>query len=68
MSEVARTEGNEGKGERRRGVGAPHCTGEAGEPTQGTPWREGGAGTRNRTEERWKGHRAHKPSQRNSNG
>ena len=36
----------------RREVGAPHSTGEAGEPTRGTRWREGGAGLRNRRRER----------------
>lgn len=34
-------EGNEVKRDGRRGVGAPHSTDEAGEPTRGTPWREG---------------------------
>ncbi len=28
--------------DKRQGVGAPHSTEEAGEPTRGTPWREGG--------------------------
>lgn len=38
---IPRTEGNEGTRDGRRGVGAPHSTDEAGEPTRGTPWREG---------------------------
>ena len=37
-------EGNEARRDGRRGVGAPHTTGDAGEPTRGTPSREGGAG------------------------
>ncbi len=36
------SEGNEARRDGRRGVGAPHSTDEAGEPTRGTPWREGG--------------------------
>jgi len=39
---VLPSEGNEARQEGRQGVTAPHCTGEAGEPTRGTPWREGG--------------------------
>ena len=37
-------EGNEARRDGRRGVGASNSTCEAGEPTRGTPWREGGAG------------------------
>ena len=37
-------EGNEARREGRQGVGAPHTTDDAGEPTRGTPSREGGAG------------------------
>src|SRR5262245_39232070 len=37
-------EGNEARRDGRRGVGAPHSTADAGEPTRGTPSREGGAG------------------------
>jgi len=39
--------GNEARGDRRLGFRAAHSTAEAGEPTQGTPWKEGAAGTRN---------------------
>jgi hypothetical protein len=51
---IPRNEGNEVTREGRRGVGAPHSTDEAGEPTRGTPWREGkqGAGRENRWRER----------------
>ena len=38
------SEGNEARRDGRRGFGAPHTTGDAGEPTRGTPPREGGAG------------------------
>src|SRR3954469_22959007 len=38
------SEGNEARRDGRRGVGASNSTDEAGEPTLGTPWREGGAG------------------------
>src|SRR5512135_3906257 len=38
------SEGNEARRDGRRGVGASRSTFEAGEPTRGTPWREGGAG------------------------
>jgi len=54
----------DGRGE----VGAPHSTCEAGEPTRGTPWREGGAGTRNRWRERCPRGRARISSQRNYSG
>jgi hypothetical protein len=37
-------EGNEARRDGRRGFGAPHSTADAGEPTRGTPPREGGAG------------------------
>ena len=33
-----------------------HSTREAGEPTRGTPWREGSTRTRNRSRERWRRH------------
>jgi hypothetical protein len=49
---VPLSEGNEARREGRQGVGAPRSTAEAGEPTRGTPWREGGAGKRNRWRER----------------
>ena len=54
--------------EGRQEVGVPGSTGEAGEPTRGTPWREGGTGTRERSRERWRRHRAPQPYQRNSGG
>jgi hypothetical protein len=38
---IPRIEGNEVTRDEQRGVGAPHSTDEAGEPTRGTPWREG---------------------------
>src|SRR3954468_9101847 len=41
---VPPSEGNEVRREGRRGVGALHTTVDAGEPTRGTPPREGGAG------------------------
>ena len=41
---VPPSEGNEARREGRQGVGAPHSTAEAGEPTRGTRWREGEAG------------------------
>ena len=56
---------NEARQEKRQGVGAPHSTEEAGEPTRGTPWREGGAGSRNFRRERWSRPQARQPSQRN---
>lgn len=43
---VALSEGNEARGEGRRGVGASRSTVEPGEPTRGTPGREGDAGDR----------------------
>ena len=49
---------NEARGGDDEEVGAPHSTDEAGEPTRGTPRREGGAGSRNRWRERWRRHRA----------
>ncbi len=64
---VSRNEGNEVKRNGRREVRASHCTVKMGEPTQGTPWREGDAGIRNRLEERWQRYRALITSQRNSN-
>ncbi len=36
------SEGNEARRDGRRGVGVPHSTDDAGEPTRGTPPREGG--------------------------
>src|SRR3712207_104160 len=41
---VPPSEGNEARRNGRQGVGAPHTTDDAGEPTRGTPSREGGAG------------------------
>ena len=41
---VPPSEGNEVRRDGRQGVGAPHTTCDAGEPTRGTPLREGGAG------------------------
>src|SRR3954452_2283160 len=38
------SEGNEARRDGRRGFGASHSTDEAGEPTRGTPRREGGDG------------------------
>ena len=49
---VPPNEGNEVRRDEQRGVGALHCTEEAGEPPRGTPWRESGAGTRKRWRER----------------
>lgn len=40
---VPPSEGNEARRNGRQEVGAPRSTDEAGEPTRGTPWREGGA-------------------------
>ena len=40
---VSPSEGNEVRRNGRQGVAAPHSTVEAGEPSRGTPWREGGA-------------------------
>ena len=40
---VSPSEGNEVRREGRQGVGAPHSTVEAGEPSRGTPRREGDA-------------------------
>ena len=53
---------------RAAGIGVPHSTAEAGEPTRGTPWRKGSTGPENRRRERWERHRAHQPSQRNCDG
>src|SRR4051812_38658085 len=39
-TEIPPSEGNEARRDGRRGVGAPHTTGDAGEPTRGTPPRE----------------------------
>src|SRR5918995_1669242 len=41
---VPPSEGNEARRDGRQGVGAPRTTWDAGEPTRGTPSREGGAG------------------------
>ncbi len=49
---VSPSEGNEARREGRQAVGVPHSTAEAGEPTQGTLWREGGIGTWNRWRDR----------------
>src|SRR5262252_8698541 len=38
---IPRSEGNEVTRDGRQGVGAPHSTDATGEPTRGTPWREG---------------------------
>ena len=43
-AEVPPSEGDEARWDGRRGVGALHITRDAGEPTRGTPLREGGAG------------------------
>jgi len=51
-AQVPPSEGNEARRDGRREVAAPHRTDEAGEPTQGTRRREGGAGERNRWRER----------------
>ena len=66
--EVPPSEGNEARREGRSGVGAPRSTAEAGElaprdPAEGRRCRSMG-----RRRERWQGHRALKPSHRNSNG
>ena len=63
---VPRSEGNEATREGWQEVGVLYSTNEAGEPTRGTPWREGGTGTRERSGERWRRHRAPQPYQRNS--
>ncbi len=39
---VPPNEGNEVRRNGRQGVRVPHSTGECGEPTHGTRWREGG--------------------------
>jgi hypothetical protein len=44
---VRPSEGNEVRPEGQQGIGALHSTDEAGEPTHGTPGREGGAGSWN---------------------
>ena len=62
------SEGNEATREGRQEVGVLYSTDEAGEPTRGTPWREGGTGTRERSRERWRRHGAPQPYQRNSGG
>ena len=49
---TAERETIEAKRDGRRGVGAPHCTDEAGTAARATLWREGGAESRNRLEER----------------
>src|SRR5215831_11735114 len=51
-------EGNGAVREGRQEVGVLHSTEEAGEPTRGTPWRKGSTGTRARSGERWRRHRA----------
>lgn len=40
---VSPSEGNEARRKGRRAIGAPHSNDEVGEPSQGTPWMEGGA-------------------------
>jgi hypothetical protein len=49
---IPRNEGNEVKRDERRGVGAPHSTYEAGEPTREGP--RGGKGIRAGRENRWR--------------
>ena len=49
---VPPSEGNEARRDGRQGVAAPRSTGEAGEATRGTPWREGGVGGWNRWRDR----------------
>src|SRR3954470_21789955 len=61
-------EGNEVRRDGWRGVGASNSTVEAGEPTRGTPWREGGAGPGDRRRDRCQGHRALIPSQQDDGG
>jgi len=63
---VPRSEGNEATREGQQEVGVLHNTYEVGEPTRGTPWREGSTGTRARSRERWRRHGAPQPYQRNS--
>ena len=65
---VSPSEGNEVRRDGRQGVGAPHSTVEAGEPTRGTPRREGGAGSWNRWRETWRVHRNPWTCPRNNNG
>jgi hypothetical protein len=66
---VPLSEGTTGaKRDGRSGVGAPHCTEEAGTAARATLRRDGGAGSRNRWRERWRRVRAPKLSQRNLNG
>src|SRR3954471_17509885 len=62
------SEGDEARREGWRGVGASNSTYEAGEPTRGTPPREGGAGPRGRRRDRCQGHRALIPSQQEDGG
>jgi hypothetical protein len=62
---------SEGNGAESEVVGeSERCTvpEKRGNLTEGTPWRESGAGVRTRLEERWERHRAHKLSPRNSSG
>jgi hypothetical protein len=65
---VPRREGNEVTREGRQEVGVLHSTWEAGEPTRGTPWREGGTGKRARSRGIWRRDWAPQPYQRNSSG
>ena len=65
---VPPSEGNEARREGRQEVGALRSTREAGEPSRGTRWREGGAGQRTRWRERCRGNRAPSASQRNCSG
>src|SRR3954462_14104567 len=67
-TEIPPIEGNEVRREGWRGFGASSSTCEAGEPTLGTPRREGGAGPRDRRRERCQGLRALIPSQREDGG
>ena len=66
VAAVPPSEGNEVTRKGRQEVGVLYSTEEAGEPTRGTPWREEGTGTRERSGERWRRHRAPEPYQRNS--
>src|SRR4051794_28326682 len=65
---VSPNEGNEVRREGRTGVGAPHITTEAGEPSRGTRRRKGGAVSRNRWGETWRVHWNPWACPRNNNG
>ena len=65
---VSPSEGNEVRRDEWQGVGASHSTDEAGEPTEGTPRREGDAVSNNRWRETWRVHRNPWTCPRNNDG